>query len=164
MVYQILVVVHVLAAMIWLGGSVAFVAVIVPASKKFSTETRRKMVRLAGEKFRTVGWLAIATLYVTGIAMLVSWGVTWDQIFSGGFLEIPRYRLVAEKFSLVVLMTFVSFLHDWVYGPRAARMSPGGAAEERERKRARMLAMATLILTTVIVIWAIRIARPWWLG
>lgn len=164
MLYRALVITHVLSATIWLGGIVSFAVVIVPAGRKFPTKVRRKFLERAGRKFRIVGWGALMLLVITGTGMIVTWGITFEQILNGEIFEVPRYRMVVEKIGMVVAMGLVSFLHDFIYGPRALNITPGGAEERKERIRARVLAITTLVLTILIVIWGTHIARPGWLG
>lgn len=164
MAYQILVTIHVLAAATWFGGIMMMAAVIVPVARRFEPTQRRSLIDKVGRSFRIVGWLAIVTLIVTGTWMVVSWGVTWDEIFSGEFLENPRYRVLSEKIAMVAVMTVVSFFHDWVLGPRSLELPVGGSEEKRAKIQARVLAMITTILTVLIIIWAVRVARPWFIA
>lgn len=159
--YYVLVALHVLAASIWFGGIVMMAAVVVPTARTLKHDLRRRLIDEIGRRFRTIGWLALATLYVTGTLMVISWGVTWDQIMNGVFFEAERNLVLTQKVAMVAAMTVISFLHDWVLGPRSLKIPPGGREEAQAKVRARILAMLTLLLTVLIIVWAVRVARPW---
>ena len=73
--YQIAVFIHILAAVIWVGGMLFLVMVLVPLSRR-ERKTGGAMVGLlrdSPQKFLPVAWAAMAFLVVTGIY------IGWDQ-------------------------------------------------------------------------------------
>jgi putative copper resistance protein D len=69
--YLINVSVHILAALLWLGGMFFFALVGAPVIRKVpSPELRTQLFKQLGEQFRVVGWISIATLLVTGVLNL----------------------------------------------------------------------------------------------
>src|ERR1035437_3878987 len=75
--------IHVLAAMLWLGGMFFLGVVGAPLLRAIEPpELRQRLFQLIGERFRTVGWCAIAVLLVTGTINLHYRGLLhWDGIF-----------------------------------------------------------------------------------
>ena len=63
--------IHVLAAMLWLGGMLFLGVVGAPALRTVEPlQLRQKLFRDIGMRFRGVGWASIGVLVVTGIANL----------------------------------------------------------------------------------------------
>ena len=54
-----LVVVHVLGATVWVGGTVALTFIAVPAIRLLTGEPRATAMRALGERWRPIGWGAL---------------------------------------------------------------------------------------------------------
>lgn len=65
---------HALAAVIWVGGLFFLVGVLRPAATSVSLATRMALLGRAIGRFFVWSWLAIATLVVTGYAMVYALG------------------------------------------------------------------------------------------
>lgn len=159
--YKVTVAVHVLAAIIWIGGVLFMGLVAVPAARRLDAATRREVTTRLGMAFRPVGWICLATLVGTGIYMAASWGATWQNVFDLSFFEAAHTRLLGYKLLAVLAMIGVSFVHDWYLGPKSARVAPGTAQAERYRKWASWLGRITGVLVIVIAVLAVFVARPW---
>lgn len=152
---------HVLAALLWLGGMLFLAVVGAPVLRGLDRpELRAAVFRRLGERFRTVGWIAIAVLVVTGVGNLwfrglLSWSTLGDPAFWGG-----RYgTTLAWKIGLVAAMMTISFVHDFVEGPRASRHRPGSPESIRARRRSAWLARANAVLGLALVWVAVALAR-----
>src|SRR5690606_40508139 len=65
--YYVSVTAHLLAAFLWLGGMFFLAVVGAPVLRSVQPAAlRADLFRQLGERFRTVGWAATATLVVTG--------------------------------------------------------------------------------------------------
>lgn len=129
--------VHVLAAITWVGGMLFIALVLVPTVRALDDERiRTRLMQESGYRFRTIGWIALALLVVTGLLNL------WYQPF---LLRVPRFHW---KLGLVVLALILSALHDWVLGPRAGR--PG--ADPSVRVRASWVARANAVVALAVVL------------
>lgn len=154
--------IHVLAALIWLGGMFFIALVGAPVLRRVeSPELRQTLFDQLGVRFRTVGWISLAVLLVTGVVNLWYRGAlnmaTWcDPAFSGsGWATALKYKLVA-----VVVMLVVEGYHDWVLGPRASRMDAKSPEAAELRTRASLYARISAVAGVVIVLAAVRLARP----
>jgi uncharacterized membrane protein len=159
--YLINVTVHVLAALFWLGG-MFFVAVVgAPVLRKVEpVELRTELFRQIGERFRRVGWWAIAVLLLTGIANLQFRGtLSWRALSSSGFWASPYGQALAWKLAAVGAMLIVQVAHDFFVGPAAARLPQGTAEMLLARRRAALLARISAVLGIVVVVAAVRLAR-----
>jgi hypothetical protein len=97
---------------------------------------RARLFHLAGVRFRTVGWIALVLLLVTGLGNL------WLRPY---LLALPHLQ---AKLGLVVLALALSAVHDFVIGPRAGR--PG--ADPRLRVRASWLGRVNVVVVLVVVL------------
>jgi copper resistance protein D len=159
--YLASVTVHVLAALLWLGGMFFLAAVGAPVLRKVEPPAlRARLFEELGRQFRLVGWLAIVTLLVTGTINLHFRGMLQWQLLSSEAFWATRYgQSLAWKLVLVAIMITVSAVHDFIDGPRASRLSPGTPAALRARRRASWLARLNAVAGVVVVIVAVRLAR-----
>jgi uncharacterized membrane protein len=159
--YLLNVTIHVLAAVLWLGGMFFLAAVGAPVLRKVEPpELRARLFRHLGEQFRRVGWIAIAVLLLTGVFNLHFRGVlAADVLFSGALWGTPYGRALAWKLGAVTAMLAVQALHDFHLGPAASRLPSGSPAALVMRRRAALLARLSAVLGIVVVIAAVRLAR-----
>lgn len=165
--YEIVVVIHVISAIVWVGGVVFIGGVAVPASRKMSEETGRQAVSAIARRFRPVGWGALGFLVATGFYMIWEWGARPDNLLDGSFFANDRHWLLGIKLILVGLMLVVSGIHDWYVGPRASALAREADDEETARpwrRWAAILGIVTGLLVIAIVVIAVYVARPWMVG
>jgi uncharacterized membrane protein len=127
---------HVLAAVTWIGGMLFIALVLVPAARRLEDPAlRTRLVHDVGLRFRTIGWVAIGVLVVTGLLNL------WMHPV---LLSASRFHW---KVGLVVLALILSAFHDFVLGPRAG--APG--ADPSARVRASWIARINVLVVLAIV-------------
>jgi putative copper resistance protein D len=153
--------VHVIAALIWLGGLFFFALVGAPALRTVEPpELRARLFRMLGERARSIGWIAIAVLTITGIANLYFRSVLDPELLLSSAFWATRYgNALAWKLAAVAAMVLVSALHDFVYGPGASRHPAGSPEARAARLRAAWLGRVNAIIGIVIVFAAVRLAR-----
>ena len=154
---------HIVAAMVWVGGLVCFAAVLVPLSKQPAFEhLSSKLLTESGLRFRWVGWSALTVLVMTGIYILGVRGYTWGDVLSGGLWKGSFGDVLAIKLGLVGVLLVINAWHDFYVGPRAAesvRAQPGSADTHRLRRSASWAARLTLILSLAVVFLAVLLIR-----
>ncbi|MBX3326567.1 MAG: CopD family protein [Nitrospira sp.] len=156
--YATLVILHILAAVSWVGGMIFLSLVLAPLvrSRKAVPEFMA-LFRSAALRFRPIVWVAMAILLMTGPILLSLRGVAvvspsaWPGI-------------VTAKLALVALLLFLTLLHDLVLGPRVSRVSAipesqRTAGEQVVFKTARWLPRLSLVLALAVVITAALLAR-----
>lgn len=160
--YYANVTIHVLAAMLWLGGMFFLGLVGAPALRAVETpELRQRLFHQLGLRFRTIGWWAIGTLLLTGAINLhyrglLRWnGVLGDRLFWG----TPTGHALAIKLAAVAAMLAVSVVHDFILGPLAGRVPSGSPRALVLRRRAALLARVNALLGVIVVVAAVRLAR-----
>ncbi len=153
--------VHVLAALLWLGGMFFLAAVGAPVLRELeSPAVRARLFRRLGERFRTVGWWAIGVLVATGVGNLHFRGVLDAAVLaSPEFWSAPFGRALAWKLAGVAAMIVVSALHDFWLGPAAKEAGRGDPGAERMRRWASRLARLNALLGVAVVLAAVRLAR-----
>ena len=159
--YLLSVTLHVLAALLWLGGMFFLAAGGAPVLRRVEPPAlRAQLFRLLGERFRAVGWACIAVLLATGAANLWFRGWWGAEVWgSGAFWASRPGRALAWKLAAVAVMVATSALHDFVQGPRAARLAPGTPEALSARRRAAWLARVNAAVGIVLVAAAVRLAR-----
>ena len=156
--YLTLVILHVLAAVTWIGGMIFLSLVLAPLvrGRKAAPEFMA-LFRSAALRFRPIVWIAIAVLITTGPMLLAQRGlsVMTPSAWPG---------IVTVKLMLVALLLFLTLLHDLVFGPQVSRVS---AIQESQRttgervifKSARWLPRLSLLIALAVVVAAAMLAR-----
>lgn len=158
--YHLTVTLHVLAALLWLGGMFFLAAVGAPVLRELEPAVRAALFRRLGERFRAVGWICIAVLVVTGLMLLEFRGVlSWSVLSSPEFLASPFGHALGWKLGAVVFMLVLQAWHDFSLGPRAGRLVPGSEAALRLRRQAAWTARLVAVAGIVLVWAAVRLAR-----
>ncbi len=160
--YYLTVTVHILAAMLWLGGMFFLGVVGAPVLRALEPPAlRQRVFHELGLRFRRIGWIAIGVLLATGVVNLHYRGwLRWDGVLGEStFWSTDAGRALAWKLIAVSLMIVVSALHDFLLGPAAGRASPGSDEALRLRRRAALLARLNAVIGLVIVVAAVRLAR-----
>lgn len=160
--YYIVVTIHVLAALLWLGGMFFLGVVGAPALRAIEPPAlRQKLFQELGQRFRRAGWIAIATLVVTGVLNVYYRGwLQWDGVLgSAAFWRTGIGHALAAKLISVAVMISVSAIHDFVLGPAAGRVPPGSPRALALRKRTALLGRINAVVGIVVVIAAVRLAR-----
>jgi putative copper export protein len=135
-------IVHLLAAAVWVGGTVALVFVSVPLAQRLEGEARASMLRGLGRRWRPIGWSALGIAVATGLALA---GI------EHAFDTTPtRFDVVlAVKGGLVGLLAAGAYLHDYVLGPGLARQIRAG---EPQTLRPTLVAIGRLNLLITIAL------------
>lgn len=159
--YWINVTLHVLAAFVWLGGTLFLGIVGAPVLRRVEPpELRAELFRRLGERFRTVGWAAVAILLATGVANLHFRGLlARDVLFDPAFWGTAYGRTLKWKLVAVGAILVVSAYHDLVVGPGASRLGSGTPEARHARRQAAWLGRLAVMIGIVIVVLAVRLAR-----
>lgn len=107
--YQLTVGLHILAAVIYIGGMLFIALVLGPYARSLDPARRIEIFVKTGQRFRSLSWVAIGVLVITGFGNL-SFRGRW-------VLDVTQPLF--WKLLLVAVMVVFSFLHDFVLGPRA---------------------------------------------
>lgn len=134
---------HILAAMTWVGGMVAFVVLVMPYFRSESETARADFLLWFGPRFERVSWMCLAVLAATGTFNLWVRGVQPGDFFRPEWRATSFGLLLQWKLGLVALVTVLSATH----------------ARTGTRAQARWLGRALLILALAIVALAVSLVR-----
>ncbi|MCC6316958.1 MAG: CopD family protein [Gemmatimonadaceae bacterium] len=160
--YWVSLTIHVLAALLWLGGAFFLGVVGAPVLRRIEPPAlRQRLFHDLGLRFRSVGWGAIAVLVVSGVFNLHYRGLLrWDGVLGDpAFWATPMGHALGGKLLCVVVMLGISAVHDFAIGPAAGRSEPGSADALRARRRAALLGRINAVFGLALVIAAVRLAR-----
>jgi uncharacterized membrane protein len=169
--YQLSVFLHILSAVIWIGGMLFLALVVVPTTRGLPPAERASLFGAVGRRFRTVGWVCIVTLLVTGTVNTAYRGVTWDNLFTTQLWGSSFGTTLALKLAVVVVMIALSVYHDFVIGPKSVRLLEQTAGHDlpahperlheamRLRRLASVLGRLEAILALVVLALAIMLVR-----
>lgn len=159
--YFLSVTLHVLSALLWLGGLFFLAVVGAPVLRRVEpADLRARLFQGIGERFRRIGWIAIAMLVVTGFGNLHFRGLLrMEALGDPAFWTHPYGRTLGWKLGLVTSMVGLAAVHDFILGPRASRLDPGSPQAFRTRQRAVWLARVNTFLGILLIVVSVRLAR-----
>src|SRR5687768_1913919 len=135
MLVDVLRVFHMLAAAVWIGGTVALVFAGVPVIRTLEGEVRARSMRMLGRRWRPWGWGSMGVAVVTG-GVLAS-QEAGESTFDG---------VLTAKVIVVGLLMVGSYVHDFVLGPKLANQIREGQ-EQTIRPRLVLLGWTSFLLT-----------------
>jgi putative copper export protein len=157
-VHFVALLVHVLAAAVWVGGTVALVFAGVPAIRVLDAPERGPLLRKLGQRWRPIGYGSLLALGLTGLVLAdehfaLDWDVLSDTTFG---------RILAVKAALVVLLVASAIAHDFVLGPRLQReIREGRPPETRPRLVAvGWFSFALTLAIPILGVWMTTEAHP----
>jgi uncharacterized membrane protein len=127
---------HVFAAAAWIGFMVFFSAVVVPLLRRAELRaTAPVLLRMLGQRYRVLGWIALTTLIVTGLMNLQFRGFTWAVLSQSEFWAHGFGQLLAWKLALVVVVLVMTLMHE--KSSRGKRSRCAAARSELSSRSAR---------------------------
>ena len=145
---DVLVVVHLLAAAVWVGGSTALIFVGVPAIRTLEGEPRGGGMREVGLRWRPLGYGALGVAAVTGIVLAAR---EWDHR--------TAFQVVFwAKVALFVCLVVASYFHNFVLGPRLQAEIRDGR-EQRTRPTLVVVGWTSYALTLALPVLGVALDR-----
>ncbi len=163
MLYHLSVFIHIVAAMVWIGGMLFLALVVVPVVRlpRFA-RLKMPLIHQLGLRFRMLGWITLPLLVLTGITNLFLRGYRWRHFLDASFWATPWGQKLAIKLILVALVLVISAVHDFYIGPRATRMlleNPDDPRGDSLRRMASLIGRMNVVLGLIIVFLAVALAR-----
>ncbi|MHB1565529.1 MAG: CopD family protein [Acidiferrobacter sp.] len=120
----ILLTVHLLAAITWVGGLLFFMLAVIPAARRYPA---LRLASILGRSFRPIAWSALGVLLASGVGLLIVGGLTRAVCSGGAFWHTAFGVTLAVKLILVLVVVILAAWHDVHLGPRAERQGSTGA-------------------------------------
>ena len=141
--------IHLVAAITFIGGLVYVHLILRPVifqSQEPESHTR-EVLRRTGLRFRTVTWMSLITLILTGAFNMLSEGGSARIETEWGVILMLKLFLFAIVFGLVLV-------HDFVLDPYASTAQPASpsSAMSGEDRRAAYVQQGILVLTLIILL------------
>jgi uncharacterized membrane protein len=114
--YTLLAIVHVLAAMLWLGHMFVWSLIAGPALRRVEPAATADMLRERSLFLGALGWPALIVLVPTGLYFLHFRGLDIGELVTLGFLDRPDAYAILVKLLLVLWM----IVYQIVWGHRRA--------------------------------------------
>lgn len=149
MFWMILIWVHILAAMFWIGGMLFFSLVLVPSLRGLPASLRADLMSQIGQRYRRAGWMSLAVLLVTGLI----------RLYQLGFVPLTADGWIWAKLALVLVMVGLTLLHDLILGPRSIQVSRSTEGPHPLQRTVRWIARLNLVIGLFVVLAAVYVAR-----
>lgn len=157
--YHFVVSIHIIGAIIWVGGIFFLGLIAVPVLRRQQATKRAELLTDFGNRFRTIGYAILGLLVITGIIQAIYHGATVTNVLNGTFFQTHFGSSLAKKLLFFGAMVAVSVVHDFYVGPASARAAQEGRDTEALRTAASWLARLTALLALGVVIFAIIMLR-----
>lgn len=159
--YTISIFLHILAATAWIGSMIFFATVVVPVLRRPEMKTSAPaLLRVLGARFRVLGWISLGTLLMTGATNLYLRGITLAVLMVPAFWSSGFGRVLGWKLGTVGLVIVATIGHELMAGQRQLdTMERDPAAGERFRRRASLLGRVVMLLSLVILFFAVALVR-----
>lgn len=150
---ELLVVVHVVAAAIWVGGVVALTFVAVPVAQAQEGTVRGELLRDLGQRWRLLGWGALGVAIATGLPI----ASRFDAFDPDVLLDTRFGRLLLLKAALVALLVALSAAHARVGQALQAQIRAG--RDQTARRPLVLIGRASLATTIALPVVAVLLTR-----
>ena len=109
--------IHVIAAVVWIGGNLILAMVIVPHFRQNLPPVQRiQILTLIGKRFEPIVWGCIGILFFTGIVnIFFAVDLTTSTAISDAFM-----RTLLIKIGLFFVLVILTALHSMIFAPRLA--------------------------------------------
>ena len=151
--------IHIVSAVVFIGPQVFLVAAVGPAMHTLQDARQRaQAMRIMTARFGIMGGGALVLLLITGM-------INYFHAKDEGDLDLTRYFMVMQvKLTLVTLVIVTTVLHGAVFGRRMQRLQDNGAGEDEMaavRRWSMLLSLATLVASVAILLCAALLGSDW---
>lgn len=164
--YILSVVIHILSVVVWLGSAAFLVVAALPFFKENAPEQLLSFFEFSEKRLRAIGWAAFLLLLLTGLYS-IHYRFGFSSLSQQVFWTDGVGQLLFIKLLLFVVITALSFWHDFISGPRTLRIWKeyrNGMLDyedelSRLRKHASLIGRITGVLAVGAIVLAVKIVR-----
>ena len=139
---------HLAAAIALIGGLLFSQFVLTPAARNVASDSKsREIVRLAGRRFRTVAWVSLIILILTGASQMLNES-------GAARIETAWGVILMLKLFLFVIAFGLLLIHDFIidpYAPSSQDAQPS-ALRSTVPARADILQKAAIVVTLAVLL------------
>lgn len=150
---------HLMAAIFWVGGQLFLVTVVVPVTRQgLVPADRSRLVGQIGRRFALVSSAALLLLVVTGVLLALRHGISWSLLTGTTWGNV-----LLVKAAVVGVVLLLTVIHGTCFGRRleqlAAISKAGSLAWEQRRRLQRQSArlsavnLALNLLVIALAVW-----------
>jgi len=150
-----LVVVHVLATAVWVGGTVALVFTAVPTLRQLPDAQRATSVRFLGRRWKPIGWASLLVLGGTGAGLAFGY---WNASDPDVLFHSRFGHILIAKVVLYCLLLVSVYLHDVVLGPRLNRQMRENRTQTLRRPMV-IVGWTSFVLTITLPVLGVTLTR-----
>ncbi len=147
---------HIMAAIAWVGGMIFLTLVVVPVERGIADpRLRYDLVNKIGVRFKYLGWGSIFILIATGTYNILQKVSSWDDLVATGYGKTLLVKLV-----IVSVMFSLSILHDFFLGPKLVQVGKKERTKLESLARVvTILARGNLLLALIVILLAVSLRR-----
>lgn len=157
--------IHVIAAVVWIGGNLILAMVIVPHFRQNLPPVQRiQILTLIGKRFEPIVWGCVLILIFTGFANIfnsVDLSSADTSLLIGTFM-----RTLGIKLLLFIILIVLTGLHSFIYGPKLSKAIEELDPETEElpanvnsiRKKMAIVSSAMGVVSLLIILAAVALA------
>jgi putative copper resistance protein D len=151
--------VHLISAVLFVGGSFFMWLVVMPASRSFAQDEseRTQTVGMIAKRFGRLTAPILVVLVLTGV-----YNASWYLPSPGALFTTPGGGVLLAKSALVVALFVLIYLHNVYFGRRIIQLARENKLDELKalRRRSRVVSFANLTLMVVILLLAVMLQMP----
>lgn len=158
--YLVCLLFHILSAMIWVGGMIFYVIVIMPVIRNPKLKDQKlTLLQLTALQFRSISYFLFLIFITSGFGMLYAKGyLAYGEIIS--FFTSKIGYMFTLKIGLFLILFLSSVYHDFVSGPKTfVYLEKDSIQYERYRKLSGFFGRFNLLLSLGITILGILVSR-----
>ena len=147
--------VHLAAAIALIGGLLYSQLVLIPVARDTPSDSKsREVIRLSGRRFRTIAWVCLIVLILTGAYQMLNESGSARIETTWGVVLMLKLFLFVIAFGLLLI-------HDFIIDPYApsSQGSPSPASSPTVPSRADALQKAVIVMTLAVLLVASYLAK-----
>lgn len=158
--YFLLLILHVLSAMIWVGGMIFYVIVFIPVIRNPELKDQKlRLLQLTAIQFRNISYYIFSVLILSGTGILYLKGFFQNGINLELWISNIGYMFIT-KIILFTILFLSSLYHDFVTGPKTfTYLTTDPVRFERYRKTSSFFGRFNLLVSLTIAIFGIFVSR-----
>ncbi|MCW7480531.1 hypothetical protein [Leptospira kanakyensis] len=158
--YLTLLIFHIFSAMVWVGGMIFYVIVVIPVIRNPELKDQKlRLLQLTATQFRNISYYIFFVFILSGFGLLFKkgyfqFGFHWD------FWTSNIGLMFMTKIGLFTVLFLSSLYHDFVTGPKTfSYLKTDPVRFERYRKTSSFFGRFNLLISVTIAILGILVSR-----